>query len=261
MGVRSRIMVGTGIAAVLYTGSAAVVAGSAAAALPQLVGGCGDTVHGSPGQPVGIEVLGGCPITLGEVPSSGSVTFDAAGLLRPLGPRVCTLTATTVPWLTEPVHNAVGPVVGPGQGAVGPLLVLPPAGPPPAQPAPAVPSPALPAQPALQQPAPVVQPGVAPVGQVPIPAVSTGLFAARAPWFGWVSPDLLPADFFVSAPRFGILGGRGDGVDDVAAAGRATALPVGEAARIALPVLVATLTLAAVATALLRSGLARSPVY
>ncbi|MCA1672363.1 MAG: hypothetical protein LC799_09230, partial [Actinobacteria bacterium] len=97
-----------------------------AAAAQSLVGGCGDTVRGTPGQPVGVRVAGLSVINLGQVPQSGSTTFDATpivqDLLGPVAP-LCQLTveALGLPALLAPVQEAAAPVLGAVQGAVGTL--------------------------------------------------------------------------------------------------------------------------------------------
>jgi len=77
------------------------------------------------------------------------------------------------------------------------------------------------------------------------------LFAARPGQFG----QLPSADLFGQSPDFGILRGAesAGAAQDVAAAGRARALPTQGTDRVALPVLVAVLMLAAVTAAVVRS--------
>ncbi|MGH3978104.1 MAG: hypothetical protein ACRDRZ_03720, partial [Pseudonocardiaceae bacterium] len=141
--------------------------------------------------------------------------------------------------------------------------------------------------PAPEQPAPgqpPAQPGVVPVPGAPVPgavpppqffgpfpvnfdmgALQRGvydfgalslydyaeLFAISPGAFG----RLPSADLFGQSPQFGILGGEGGTTakEDVAAAGRAQAVPTSSDERIALPVLVAMLMLSGVAAALIRS--------
>ncbi|HEU0086930.1 MAG TPA: hypothetical protein VFQ77_04680 [Pseudonocardiaceae bacterium] len=248
--------------------SFAAPAPSQAAAAPTLVGGCGDTVRGTPGQRVGLRVAGLSVINLGQVPSSGATTFDATsvvrGLLGPLTP-MCRLSAEALPLpaVLAPVGAAAAPVLGAVQGAVGPLPVLPqqPA------PAPAAPAPA----PAGQVPAVTPQaPAAAPVFGPTLPQFtpfSLGRFHSNLPLYnyaellvgrpgaiGRLQTGMLNSNLFGATPG-GVtsLGAQDPAANDVAAAGRASALPASGADRVALPVLVAVLMLAAVSAALIRS--------
>ena len=100
MGTRARVTTVAGAATLLCAASifgagssmASPTPAPAAAAAQSLVGGCGDTVRGTPGQPVGVRVAGLSVINLGHVPQSGSTTFDATSivsdLLGPVAPQV-----------------------------------------------------------------------------------------------------------------------------------------------------------------------------
>ncbi len=245
-----------GAVTLLCAAGATLGAASAAAAAPALVGGCGDTVRGTPGESVGLRDLGVRVVTLGVVPESGSQTFEVAGLLGPLGPSVCTLTAEAVPAVTEPVDRVAAPVVDVVEGAVGPL-----------------PGPSSPAEQtqAQQQPAPVTKtapvaaaPGPVPLfgpPSVPAPAPTSVLFdgalLSRAPNFGFLAPGMVPSSFVGLAPQFGILGARDGAAADVAAAGRAVPLAVRDVDRVALPVLAAAALLSIVTAVLVRSSATR----
>ena len=250
----------------------------AAAPKPMLVGGCGDTVRGDPGQRVGVRVAGLSVIGLGTVPTSGSRTFDATPALRemmgPVAP-VCKLTAAPLP-VIAPVVKMLQPATSPAQGVVGPL--------------PLVGSPASPAAPATgpqQAPANQPRPGAAPPPALASPTAgpffgpnmptdfpfALGAYNSGLPHYnyaellaigrpgavGRLSTGMLTADLFgsqaVSNGSDGAvgLGKQSAAANDVAAAGRATALPATGVERIALPILVAVLMLSGVTAALLRS--------
>ena len=266
MANKGRATVVTGIAVLLFGASASFGAGTAVAA--PLIGTCGGEVRGEPGTPVAIRLGSAELITVGEVPASGSAKLSASKL--PLvGGAVCSVTATAVE-TTAPVAAPVQEVVAPVGEAVG---VPAPLGPAPAAPGPAQPAPVQQPQPdavsdpetaAVAAPAPAaVQPfgPVLPAGFVPQRGSDFGqmsfydysrLFTASPSAFGSISSS---PDLSGSSPSFGILGAEkaAGAAQDVAAAGRAEALPAQDADRVALPVLAAVLALAAVAVALVRS--------
>lgn len=250
---------------------------SAAAPAPMLVGGCGDTVRGAPGQPVGVRLAGLSVFDVGSVPATGSKTFDATPAVRqemgPLAP-VCKISAEPLPGLTDPITKMIAPGGAPVTGAIGTLPVL---GTPPAPGAPAARPPAAPAE----QP----QPGAAPAPALASPAAgpffgptspsnfpfALGQYNSGLPRYnyaellsigrpgagalGRLSAGMLTADLF-GTPQVsngsGSFGKQSAAANDVAAAGRATALPASGVERIALPILVAVLMLASVTAALLR---------
>ncbi|MGH3722287.1 MAG: hypothetical protein ACRDRI_26305 [Pseudonocardiaceae bacterium] len=234
-------------------------------------------MRGDPGQRVGVREAGLSVLDIGSVPSSGSSTLDATPALRevmgPLAPSLCKITAAPVS-PAAPATGPLGPVITSVAALVGPVgqgLGLTQA------PAPRAPS-----------ASPSVAPAAAPQpGAVPAPALST---AAFGPFAGPVMPSDFPfalGRYSSGLPRYnyadllaigrpGALGrlsagmltadlfgtpqvsnGSGFGkqsaaANDVAAAGRATALPASGVERVALPVLVAVLMLASVTAALLR---------
>lgn len=250
-----------------------------AAPAPMLVGSCGDTVRGAPGQRVGVREAGLSVIDVGSVPSSGSRTFDATPALRELlGPvaPVCKITAEPLSPITAPVEAVIQPAVAPLNGAVGsvPALTHPSS--------PGAPSSSPPAAPA-GQPQPGMAPASAPVLVSPAsgpfygPRLPTdfpfalGRYNSGLPHYnyaelltigrpgvgvlGRLSAGMLTADLF-GTPQVSNgsgLGKQSAAANDVAAAGRATALPASGVERIALPVLLAVLMLASVTAALLRS--------
>ncbi len=130
----------------------------------------------------------------------------------------------------------------------------------PAPPPPAPPSVAMPARAAASAPA-VARAAAAGMGRLPatpLPFRETVPMPGAAVGFGTVPPGLPP----VSAghvPEFGMLGDRaGQGPSDSAAAGSATVLPA-RPDGLATPVVVATLVLAGVFAALIRSVLGSRP--
>jgi hypothetical protein len=292
MGTRARVTTVAGAATLLCAASAfggglaALAAPStvstppsvlASAPTPMLVGSCGDTVRGDPGQRVGVRVADLSVVDVGDVPASGSRTYDATPALRkmmgPVAP-VCKLTAEPLP-TAGPVDKIIAPAVAPLQGALGQVPVLgqaaapAPAAPPPAAPA-AQPQPGVaPAPPALTSPA--AGPFFGPTMPSNFPFM-LGTFNSGLPHFnyaelltigrpgaggiGKLSAGMLTADLFgspsVSNGNSG-LGKQSAAANDVAAAGRASALPATGVERVALPILVAVLMLASVAAALLRS--------
>jgi len=239
-----------------------------------VVGGCGDTVRGAAGQRVGVRVAGLSVIDVGSVPSTGSTTYDATPALRemvgPLAP-VCKITAEPLPAVTDiqkVAESAVGPLIKPAVGTL-PALGQP------SSPAPSSPPPAAPAA----QPQPGAAPASAPAsptfGPFFGPTMPTNfpfalgqynsgfprynyaelLAIGRPGGVGRLSAGMLTADLF-GTPQ--VSNGSGFGkqsaaANDVAAAGRASALPATGVERIALPVLMAVLMLASVTAALLRS--------
>ncbi|MGB8202787.1 MAG: hypothetical protein WCF33_24400 [Pseudonocardiaceae bacterium] len=252
----------------------------AAAPTPMLVGGCGDTVRGDPGQRVGVREAGLSVIDVGSVPSSGSSTFDATPALREmmgvLAPT-CKITAEPSSPVMAPVAAVVAAVAAPLQGSVpgvAPGLVpglAKPASPgassvkPSAAPA-AQPRPGIAPAPALASP--VFGPFAGPVMPSEFP-FALGRYNSGLPRYnyadllaighpgalGRLSAGMLTADLF-GTPQVSNgsgLGKQSAAANDVAAAGRATALPASGVERVALPVLVAVLMLASVTAALLRS--------
>jgi hypothetical protein len=251
----------------------------ASAPMPMLVGSCGDTVRGEPGQRVGVRLADLRVADVGEVPASGSRTYDATPALRkmmgPMAPA-CKLTAEPLP-VASPVDKIISPAVAPLKGALGQVPVIgqqvapAPAAPPAAaqaQPG-AQPGPAAAPPPALTAPAP--GPFFGPTMPTDFP-FTLGAFNSGMPHFnyadllaisrpgaggiGKLSAGVLTADLFgtpsVSNGTPG-LGKQSAAANDVAAAGRASALPASGVERIALPIFVAVLMLASVTAALLRS--------
>lgn len=293
MGARARVTTVAGAATLLCAASAfggglaALAAPSAvsvpapapaAAPAPMLVGSCGDTVRGYPGQPVGVRLAGLSVVDVGSVPASGSRTFDARPALRevmgPVAPA-CLLTAEPILPLA-PAEKMIEPIAAPLKPTVGslPLLTKPaspgaPAAPPPA----AAPAPA-------DQPRPGAAPALASPASGPFfgPSTPTGFpfalgqYSSGLPRYnyaellaighpggpgglGRLSAGMLTADLF-GTPQVSNgsgLGKQSAAANDVAAAGRATALPASGVERIALPILVAVLMLAGVTAALMRS--------
>lgn len=289
MGTRARVTTVAGAATLLCAagtfggGLSALAAPSpvsapapvlAAAPAPMLVGACGDTVRGDPGQRVGVRLAGLSVLDVGSVPTTGSRTYDATPALRemmgPVAP-VCKITAEPLPQL-EAVQKVISPVAETLKPAVGPLpLLAPPA------------SPAAPASPATAAPAGQPQPGAAPVPALASPAAgpfygpamptdfpfALGQYNSGLPRFnyaelltlgrpggvGRLSAGMLTADLFGAqqVSNGSGLGKQSAAANDVAAAGRASALPASGVERIALPVLMAVLMLAGVTAALLRS--------
>lgn len=289
MGTRARVTTVAGAATLLCAAStlggglSALAAPSgvltpapthAAAPLPMLVGTCGDTVRGEPGQRVGVRVAKLSVIDIGAVPTSGPQTFDATPALRevmgPVAPY-CLVTAAPLSPVTQPIEAVISPAVAPLQGAV-PVLGKPGA------PAPAAPPAAAPA--AQSAPGPAAPPMIASTATGPVfgpmmPsdfAFALGTYNSGLPRFnyaelltlgrpgtgslGRLSSGVLTADLFGSqavSNGSGALGKQSAAANDVAAAGRASALPASGVERIALPILVAVLMLAGVTAALLRS--------
>jgi hypothetical protein len=289
MGIRARVTTVAGAATLLCAAStfggglsalAAPSTGfitaptSAAAPAPMLVGGCGDTVRGEPGQRVGVRVAGLSVFDVGAVPTSGTRTFDATPALRdamgPVAP-VCKISAEPLSPITGPVQGVIAPAMAPLQGTV-PVPAL-------GQPASPAPNAAPPAAPAEQpQPAAAPAPALTSPASGPFfgPNMPTdfpfmlGTYNSGLPRFnyaellsvgrpgalGKLSAGVLTADLFgspsVSNGSSG-LGKQSAAANDVAAAGRASALPASGVERVALPILVAVLMLAGVTAALLRS--------
>ncbi|HSZ31545.1 MAG TPA: hypothetical protein VK784_17520 [Pseudonocardiaceae bacterium] len=286
MGTRARVTTVAGAATLLCAASAfggglsALAAPSnvsatpvpAAAPAPMLVGGCGDTVRGAPGQRVGVREAGLSVIDVGSVPSSGSSTFDATPALHqvmgPVAPA-CKITAEPLSPVTTPVDAVIGSAVAPLKGPVGSLPILP-------QPSsPAAPSASPPAAPAARpQPASapaLASPAFGPFSGPMMPSdfpFALGRYSSGLPRYnyadllamgrpgalGRLSAGMLTADLF-GTPQVSNgsgLGKQSAAANDVAAAGRATALPASGVERIALPVLVAVLMLASITAALLR---------
>lgn len=293
MGTRARVTTVAGAATLLCAAStfggglSALAAPStvstktpvpATAPTPVLVGACGETVRGVPGQRVGVRKAGLSVVDVGSVPSQGSSTFDATPALRQLeGPlaRLCTITAEPLSPITAPaapVTAVITAVLDQIKNPIGPLPgLLPP-------PSPSAPSPAAPAG----QPRPDVAPAPAAAPALPSPAVgpfagpvmpsdfpfALGRYNSGFPHYnytdllvighpgalGRLSAGMLTADLF-GTPQVSNgsgFGKRSAAANDVAAAGRASALPASGVERVALPVLVAVMMLAGVTAALLR---------
>lgn len=281
MGTRARVTTVAG-AATLLCAASIFGAGSSmasqtpthAAAAQSLVGGCGDTVRGTPGQPVGVRVAGLSVINLGQVPQSGSTTFDASsivqGLLGPVAP-LCTLNvvALPLPAVLAPVQQVAEPLLGTVQETVGAVGALPGAVPQPAPGAPAAAPVAPAAQPAAAAaaqaaPAPMFGPALPQFSPFSLGRYHSSLplynyaelLVGRPGTIGRLQSGMLNSDLFGSTTSPGGTSGltaQDPAANDVAAAGRASALPASDAERIALPVLVAVLMLAAVSAALIRS--------
>lgn len=280
MGTRARVTTVAGAATLLCAASIFGAGSSMASPTPahqaaaqSLVGGCGDTVRGTPGQPVGVRVAGLSVINLGQVPQSGSTTFDAtsilANLLGPVAP-LCQLNveALPLPALLAPIQKTAEPVLGAVQGAVGTLHILP------QQAAPGGAAEAAPIAPAGQPQGAAALPQAAPAPMFG-PALpqfspfSLGLYHSSLPLYnyaellvgrpgtiGRLQSGMLNSNLFGSTTNPGGVSGlsaQDPAANDVAAAGRASALPASDADRIALPILVAVLMLAAVSAALIRS--------
>ncbi|MGH3868089.1 MAG: hypothetical protein ACRDQ4_18600 [Pseudonocardiaceae bacterium] len=214
-------------------------------------------------------------IDVGSVPSREASTFDATPALREmmgaLAP-VCKITAEPSP-VMAPVGTVVAALPGPVQGPVTGLIVG-------MYPQPA--SPGAPGTSPTVAPAGRSGPGVAPPPALAAPAFgpfagpvmpsdfpfALGRYNSGLPRYnyadllaighpgalGRLSAGMLTADLF-GAPQ--VSNGSGFGkqsaaANDVAAAGRATALPASDVERVALPVLIAVLMLASVTAALLR---------
>jgi hypothetical protein len=264
-----------GLSALAAPSNVSTTATAAAAPTPMLVGGCGDTVRGDPGQRVGVREAGLSVIDVGSVPSSGASTFDATPALRQmmgvLAP-VCKITAEPSSPVATPVDAVVASAVAPLKGPVGgvaPGLFQPTA--------PGAPSVAPSAAPA-DRPRPSAAPAPALTAAAPGPFAgpvvpsdfpfALGRYNSGLPRYnyadllaighpgglGRLSASMLTADLF-GTPQVSNgsgLGKQSAAANDVAAAGRATALPASGVERVALPVLVAVLMLASVTAALLR---------
>ncbi|MGH3777160.1 MAG: hypothetical protein ACRDRR_15750 [Pseudonocardiaceae bacterium] len=265
---------GVGLSALAAPSTVSTFATQAAAPSPMLVGGCGDTVRGAPGQRVGVRTAGLPVVDVGRVPSSGSSTLDATPALREmLGPvaPACMINAEAITPATAPVEALIAPAMAPARDAVG--GVVPALAQPSSPEAPAAPPPAAPAG----QPQPAAgPPSLSPAGfgpyfgptSPPFP-YALGLYSSGLPHYnyaellaigrpgslGRLSAGMLTADLFGSrsVSNTPALGKQSAAANDVAAAGRASALEASGVERIALPVLVAVLMLASVSAALLRS--------
>lgn len=296
MGTRVRVTTVAGVATLLcaassFGGGVSAFAASAAsspvpptapvlatAPAPVLVGACGETVRGVPGQRVGVRQAGLSVVDVGSVPSRGSSTFDATPALRtlrgPLAP-LCTITAEALSPITAPaapVTAVIAAVIDQIKNPIGPLPGLlrpaPPSAPssaaPAGQPRPDV-APAPTRAPALASPA--LGPFAGPVMPSDFP-FALGRYNSGFPHYnfadllvighpgalGRLSAGMLTADLFgtpqvSNGSRFGK---RSAAANDVAAAGRATALPASGVERVALPVLLAVMMLAGITAAMLR---------
>jgi hypothetical protein len=295
MGTRARVTTVAGAATLLCAASAfgggvsAFAASSpvppaapvlATAPAPVLVGACGETVRGAPGQRVGVREAGLSVVDVGSVPAQGSSTFNATPALRalrgPLAP-LCTITAEPLsPIITAPaapVTAVLVAVLDKIKNPMGPLPgLLPPSSPsapssaaPAAQPRPDVALAPRPAPPALASPA--LGPFAGPVMPSDFP-FALGRYNSGFPHYnfsdllilghpgalGRLSAGMLTADLF-GTPQVSNGSGfvkRSAAANDVAAAGRASALPASGVEEVALPVLLAVLMLAGVTAALLR---------
>lgn len=273
MGTRARVTTVAGAATLLCAasifgaGSSLASSTPAKAAAPQsLVAGCGDTVQGQPGQPVGVRVAGLSVMNLGQVPQSGSTTFDASsavqGLLGGTASPLCQVTAEALPLpkILAPVESAAAPVLNAVQSATGLA---------PQQPAPAAPAPQQ--APVSQQVAAQPQAAPAPMFGPPLPHFApfafgryhsnlplydySALLVGRPGSIGSLQTGMLSPNLFGTATGPGNVAAQDPAASDVAAAGRASALPASGAERVALPILVAVLMLAIVSAALIRSWL------
>ncbi len=283
MGRRSRATVVAGTVALLFGASASIGAASAAAATGTE---CGGTVRGEPGESVSVNpasLLGTGPsslTTVGTIPSRGTSTINVTsalgGVLGPLAPE-CALTLVAVEPVVEAVVEAAEPVTKAVEPVTGPLPGSSEPEPEPARPAPESNEPAAGSNASAvnrpaQAPAPQLGPflpanfDVGPMQQGVYDFSSLSLydygqlFSADAGEFGALPNSNLfgGSDLFGQSPQFGILGpDRGGAAGDVAAAGRAEALPAQGADRVALPVLVAVLMLSGVTAALARSWVVR----
>lgn len=266
---------GVGFSALAAPSTVPLATTHAAAPSPMLVGGCGDTVRGVPGQRVGMRVASLPVVDVGEVPPSGSTTLDGTPALREMvGPvaSTCKINAEAVTPLTAPVEAVVTSVLTPAKDTVDTIPAL---NQPSSPGAPAAPPPAVPAE--QSQPAPAAPAALTPANFGPFfgPAApgfpfALGLYSSGLPHYnyadllaigrpggalGRLTAGMLTADLFgtPSVSNGPGLGKQSAAANDVAAAGRASALPAGGVERIALPVLVAVLMLASVSAALLRS--------
>lgn len=273
MGTRTRVTTVAGAATLLCAagvwgaGPSIAAPVSASAAAPQsLVSGCGGTVQGAPGTPVGVKVGSLSVIHLGVVPTSGSTTFDASDILQdlmgPLAPA-CQVTAVALPDLLDgTVEEAVAPVLD----TVGALPVVAPQQPEPG--APPAPAPAAPDQlpradtaaAAAPAPAPVFGPSMPSFYPFALGSYHSGflysysdLLAGRVGGFGALRAGSFSPNSLASSNSTSPLAMADPATQDVAAAGSASALPPSGADRIALPVLVAVLMLALVSAAVIRS--------
>ncbi|MFN2496370.1 MAG: hypothetical protein ABR608_10765 [Pseudonocardiaceae bacterium] len=208
-------------------------------------------------------------IHLGQVPRSGATTFDASSivqnLLGPLAPA-CQVTAeaVTLPAVLAPVEAAAAPVLGVVQDVTGSIPVTPqqptpgaPAAPPPAPGA----LPEAGALPQGAQAAPVHGPALPQFTPFALGRYHSGmplynyaeLLVGRPGGFGRLQTGTLASDLFRSSTGTLTAGAQDRAAQDVAAAGQASALPASPTERVALPVLVAVLMLAAVTAAVIRS--------
>ncbi len=265
---------GVGFSALAAPPTVSAEATQAEAPSPMLVGSCGDTVRGAPGQRVGVRKASLPVVDVGRVPASGSSTLDATPALRemvgPVAPA-CMITAEAITPLTAPVEAMIAPAATPARDAVG--GVVPALAPPSSPGAPSAPPPAAPADQSQQ---PAAAPSLTPAGfgpffgptSPPFP-YALGLYSSGLPHYnyaellaigrpggslGRLTAGMLTADLFgAQAVSNGpALGKQSAAANDVAAAGRASALEASGVERIALPVLVAVLMLATVSAALLR---------
>lgn len=285
MGRRNRVTVVAGTVALMFGASASFGAGAAAAATGTE---CGGTVRGQPGESVSVvpsSLLGTGPsssTTVGRIPSSGTSTIDVTsalgGVLGPVAPG-CSMTLEAVEPVTEaaeplvkaaePVTEAAEPVTGPLPGSSEPEAPAPETGGSAAESnGPAANRPAAP--PLAPQSGPFMpanfnfgptQQGIYDFSSLSLYDYGQ-LFSANAGEFGSLPNSNLfgGSELFGQSPRFGILGPdrAGGAAEDVAAAGRAEALPAQQGAdRVALPVLVAVLMLSGVTAALVRSWVVR----
>ncbi|MEO7194250.1 MAG: hypothetical protein ABIZ05_05415 [Pseudonocardiaceae bacterium] len=230
-------------------------------------------VRGDPGQRVGVREVGLSVLDVGAVPSSGSSTFDATpalrGVMGPLAP-LCKISAEPVAPAASPLAPVIAPVVA-LVGPVGQTLGLAPA---PVSRAPSVSPQAAPVsrpQPSVAPAPALASPTFGPFAGPVMPgdfSFALGRYNSGLPHYdyadllaigrpgalGRLSTGMLTADLFGTSQvsNGSPVGKQSAAANDVAAAGRATALPASGVERIALPVLVAVLMLASVTAALLR---------
>jgi len=258
MAAQARHLLTTGTVAIALGVGASIGAGSAAAADPSVTGGCSTSLPGFGGQPVSLDtgsVLGGLPL-------HGPVQQTVGGLCG-----VTAGTVDTVGAVTEPVQRVTAPVTETVGAAVLPAPAAPSAAPGEAAPAEQA---ARSAEPQSTGPEPVAAAALPPaavhgpflsaMSPVFAPSATSSLFrSAMASWSSTMFGTVPTGDLFGYSPDFGILGASGTAptaAGDVAAAGRATALPT-TPGRAPVTELLATLAMTGVLVALVRSWAGR----
>ncbi|MGH3887437.1 MAG: hypothetical protein ACRDSZ_12870 [Pseudonocardiaceae bacterium] len=234
-------------------------------------------MRGTSGQRVGVRTASLPVVDVGRVPSSGSSTLDATPALREmLGPvaPACTITAEAISPATAPLEAVIGPALAPALAPARDTVggAIPALAQPSSPGAPSAPPPPAPAD----QSQPAAAPSLTPAGFGPFFGPTSpsfpyalGLYSSGLPHYnyaellaigrpgslGRLSAGMLTADLFgtQSVSNGPALGKQSAAANDVAAAGRASALEASGVERIALPVFVAVLMLAGVSAALLRS--------